>query len=77
MDEIYYNDRTNVENPNQGKLRFGKLNYNELIDRVNTDTKAFRYPHNTHLYITHSQLFQYKECPRGNIKEVHYLPFND
>lgn len=75
--EEYYNDSTNVTNPNQGKIRFGRLNYNELIDRANKDSANCKYPHYKYLYITHRQKYQYNSDLTKNFKKVYLLPFND
>lgn len=62
-------DETNQPNPYQGSLMFGKLNINELYDRVKKDTKTVKIPFKYGLCITHTSDYPWQDInkPIGDL----------
>lgn len=62
-------DETNQPNPYQGSLMFGKLNMNELYDRVKKDTKTVKIPFKYGLCITHTSDYPWQDInkPIGDL----------
>ncbi len=38
---MHFEDKTNMPNPYQGTMRFAKLNYEDLFERINVDFSRF------------------------------------
>ena len=62
-------DETNQPNQFQGSLMFGKLNYDELYNRIKKDIASVDFPVEYGLSVTHIKDYpwQEKRCPIGNL----------
>lgn len=82
MSEINPNmfDETNQPNPYQGTLMYGKLNFNELYERVKNDVQRLGVPAEYGLSVTHTSDYPWgdKKKPIGNLwlefKEGNVMP---
>ena len=73
-------DETNQPNPYQGTLMYGKLNFNELYERVENDVQRLGIPVEYGLSVTHTSDYPWgdKKKPIGNLwlefKEGNVMP---
>lgn len=68
-------DKTNVPNPYQGSIRYGKLDVNELVNRIKKDIGEHSY--NVSLAVTHLNEFENKELLTLKELNVKYLSYKE
>ena len=68
-------DKTNVPNPYQGSIRYGKLDVNELVNRIKKDIGEHSY--NVSLAVTHLNEFENKELLALKELNVKYLSYKE
>lgn len=68
-------DKTNVPNPYQGSIRYGKLYVNELVNRIKKDIGEHSY--NVSLAVTHLNEFENKELLTLKELNVKYLSYKE
>ena len=68
-------DKTNVPNPYQGSIRYGKLDVNKLVSRIKKDIGEHSY--NVSLAVTHLNEFENKELLTLKELNVKYLSYKE
>lgn len=68
-------DKTNITNPYQGTIRYGRLDVNGLVERIKEDIGSIDY--NVSLAVTHINEFENKELLNLTELNVKYLSYEE
>lgn len=68
-------DKTNITNPYQGTIRYGRLDVDELVERIKEDIGSINY--NVSLAVTHINEFKNKELLNLTELNVKYLSYEE
>ena len=68
-------DKTNITNPYQGTIRYGRLDVDELVERIKEDIGSIDY--NVSLAVTHINEFENKELLNLTELNVKYLSYEE
>ena len=68
-------DKTNITNPYQGTIRYGRLDVDELVERIKEDIGTINY--NVSLAVTHINEFKNKELLNLTELNVKYLSYEE
>lgn len=71
----YIEDKTNITNPYQGTIRYGRLDVDELVKRIKEDIGSINY--NVSLAVTHINEFKNKELLNLTELNVKYLSYEE
>lgn len=71
----HIDDKTNITNPYQGTIRYGRLDVDELVERIKEDIGSIDY--DVSLAVTHINEFENKELLNLTEPNVKYLSYEE